>query len=66
MRMSRSRGRFLENKDGKYRKKVSSPQTSKDVGVNVEGDLEAEEIVHTFALSEDENKSNDRNRLLTI
>ena len=32
-------------------------QTSKHVGANVEGDLEAEEIVHTFALSKDENKS---------
>ena len=36
------------------------------MGVNVEGDLEAEEIVHTFALSKDENKSNDRNIVLTI
>ena len=41
-------------------------QTSKDMGVNVEGDLEAEEIVHTFALSKDENKSNDENIVLTI
>jgi hypothetical protein len=36
------------------------------VGVNVEGDLEAEEILHTFALSKDDNKSNDRNIVLTI
>ena len=31
--------------------RMVSPQTSKDVGVNVEGDLDAEDIVHTFALS---------------
>ena len=31
-------------------------QTSKDVGANVEGDLEANTILHTFALSKDENK----------
>lgn len=36
------------------------------MGVNVEGDLEAEEILHNFALSKDENKSNDRNIVLTI
>ena len=36
------------------------------MGVNVEGDLEAEEILHTFALSKDDNKSNDRNIVLTI
>ena len=30
------------------------------MGVNVEGDLEAEEILHTFALSKDENKSKPR------
>lgn len=33
------------------RLRMVSPQTSKDVGVNVEGDLDAEDIVHTFALS---------------
>ena len=31
-------------------------QTSKDVGANVEGNLEANTILHTFALSKDENK----------
>ena len=36
------------------------------MGVNVEGDLEAEEILHNFALSKDENKSKDRNIVLTI
>ena len=36
------------------------------MGVNVEGDLEAEEILHTFVLSKDDNKSNDRNIVLTI
>ena len=36
------------------------------MGVNVEGDLEAEEILHTFALSKDDNKSIDRNIVLTI
>ena len=41
-------------------------QTSKNVEVNVEGDLEAGEILHTFALSKDDNKSNDRNIVLTI
>ena len=34
------------------------------MGVNVEGDLEAEEILHNFALSKDENKSKDRNIVL--
>ena len=33
------------------RPRMVSTQTSKDVGVNVEGDLDAEDIVHTFALS---------------
>ena len=32
-------------------------QTSKDMGVNVESDLESALILHTFALSKDENKS---------
>jgi len=41
-------------------------QTSKDVGANVEGDLEAAHILHTFALSKDENKSKDENIVLTI
>jgi hypothetical protein len=36
------------------------------MGVNVEGDLETGEILHTFALSKDENKSKDRNIVLTI
>ena len=39
------------------RKKVQDAgQTSKDVGVNVEGDLEAEEILHTFADEISENR----------
>jgi hypothetical protein len=36
------------------------------VGANVEGDFDAGKIVHTFALSKDKNKSNDRNIVLTI
>ena len=35
---------------------VIQRQTSKDVGANVEGNLEANTILHTFALSKDENK----------
>ena len=31
-------------------------ETSKDVGANVESDLERSVILHTFALSRDENK----------
>ncbi len=41
-------------------------QTSKDVGANVEGDLEAAHNLHTFAPSKDENKSNDSNIVITI
>ena len=49
------------------RKKVQDAgQTSKDMGVNVESDFEVGVFLHTFALSKDDNKSNDRNRLLTI
>jgi hypothetical protein len=36
------------------------------VGANVEGDLEAAHILHTFALSKDDNKSNDSNIVITI
>jgi hypothetical protein len=36
------------------------------MGANVEGDLEAAHILHTFALSKDENESKDRNIVLTI
>ena len=35
------------------------------MGVNVEGDLKAEEKLHIFELSKDDNKSNDRN-IITI
>ena len=31
-------------------------ETSKHVGVNVEGDFEADAFIHTFALSKDENE----------
>jgi len=41
-------------------------ETSKHVGANVESDFEADRIVHTFALSKDENKVKRQKQIIKI